>query len=107
MSRANLALLLAVDGVVSALLLSDPAAPEARATVDVDVTVQVASYGQFSYGQFQAFVARLTMHGYSIDPHGHTGRFLGGGHVLDVIPSAPVLGDTNRGTRRPSRMPGP
>jgi predicted nucleotidyltransferase len=105
MSRANLTLLLAVarqlepllpemlfvGGVVTALLLSDPAAPEARATVDVDVTVQVASYGQF-----QAFVARLATHGYRIDPYGHTGRFLGGGHILDVIPSEPVLGDTNR-----------
>ncbi len=103
-NRANLSLLYAVarhlrpvlgdvmfvGGVVTVLLLTDSAAPEVRATSDVDITVELASYGRF-----QTFVDTLFRLGYHLDSQGHTGRFRGHGRILDVMPSTPVLGETN------------
>ncbi|MFN2323756.1 MAG: nucleotidyl transferase AbiEii/AbiGii toxin family protein [Trueperaceae bacterium] len=81
-----------VGGAIVTLLLADPGALAPRATRDVDVVVDVATYAAFA-----RFETQLRTAGHNPDRDGPTGRWLIDGVPVDVTPvDASVLGFTNR-----------
>ena len=83
-----------VGGATTELLVTDPGAPETRATTDVDVIVEVASYADYA----TTLRADLTDLGFEEDVRegAPVCRWLHGELVLDVMPTAgAVLGFTN------------
>ncbi len=83
-----------VGGATTELFVTDPAAPEARATMDVDVLVDVASYVDYA----TALRADLTALGFAEDVREGAPmcRWVHGALVLDVMPTVGrVLGFTN------------
>lgn len=84
-----------VGGATIGLWITDPAAPEARATNDVDVIVEVSSRAAF-----QQFEERVRTAGFRNDQEGGViCRFRHGtsGLILDLIPTEPsILGFSNR-----------
>ena len=83
-----------VGGCTTGLLITDPAASPVRATVDVDVIVEVASYAEYS-----RFSGRLRKLGFSEDSSegAPIGRWLIDHMKLDVIPTdGRILGNSNR-----------
>ncbi len=81
-----------VGGAIVGLLITDPAAPDVRPTDDVDVIVEVATYGQYAKLQ-----AQLRRQGFSHDKDGPNCRFLIHGLKLDVMPTdEKILGFKNK-----------
>lgn len=81
-----------VGGAVVGLFLTDPAAPEARATDDVDVVI-----GETSRAGYDRIEERLRDAGYSQPADGPICRWNIAGTVVDLMPlNAEVLGFTNR-----------
>jgi hypothetical protein len=84
-----------VGGAIRGLLMSDPAAPEARPTDDIDVIVEVASYGEYH----DEIERHLHEHGFGNDarPDAPLCRYVHGALTVDVMPTrGEVLGFTNR-----------
>jgi hypothetical protein len=84
-----------VGGAIRGLLMTDPAAPEARPTDDIDVIVEVASYIEYHH----EIERRLHEHGFSNDarPGAPRCRYVHGALTVDVMPTRDeVLGFTNR-----------
>lgn len=82
-----------LGGAVAELLVSDPATPPMRPTLDIDVIVEVATLGEY-----YAFQDRLRTRGFC-EALGETVicRFRRGPIVLDVMPTEPsILGFSNR-----------
>ena len=82
-----------LGGAVAGLLVTDPAAPSMRPTLDIDVIVEVATRGEY-----YAFQDRLRERGFR-ETLGETVicRFRSGTIVLDVMPTDPtILGFSNR-----------
>lgn len=69
-----------VGGSVTCLLVTDNAAPEVRATEDIDLIVEVVT--QLNYHKLED---ELRGYGFSNDLHSHIGRFNGHGLILDVM----------------------
>lgn len=95
-----------VGGATVPLLLSDPAAVPARATVDVDVVVDVSSRARF-----YRIEASLREAGHAPDPAGPICRWTVDGVPVDLMPTdASILGFSNRwypalvATARPHRI---
>ena len=82
-----------VGGAVVGFLLTDPAAPDVRPTLDVDVIVEVASLTRFYELQ-----ERLRSKGFAEDTEdGVICRWKKGDHKLDVMPTdESILGFSNR-----------
>lgn len=81
-----------VGGAVVSLLLAEPGAMAPRATLDVDVVVDVTNYAAFA-----RFETQLREAGHTPDRDGPTGRWIIDGVPVDVTPvDASVLGFTNR-----------
>lgn len=70
-----------VGGAVTPLLVTDPAAPEARPTIDVDLVAPVGTYAEY-----HALGARLRRLGFAEDVDGPTGRWVIEGVRADVMP---------------------
>jgi hypothetical protein len=82
-----------VGGSATGLLLTDPAAPPIRATIDVDVIVEV-----LSVAGYHRFTQRLKKRGFVEDTRREAPicRWRSGGTVLDVMPTDPsILGFGN------------
>lgn len=82
-----------LGGAVAGLLVTDPASPAIRPTLDIDVLVEVATRGE--YYKFQD---RLRQRGF-LEAVGETVicRFRHGSLMLDVMPTDPdILGFANR-----------
>ena len=77
-----------LGGCATGLLITDPAAPPMRATVDVDVIVEVASLPDY-----HRFSSKLRERNFSEDsnPGAPICRWLSGSLVLDVMPTDPDL----------------
>jgi hypothetical protein len=77
-----------LGGCATGLLITDPAAPPIRATVDVDVIVEVASLPGY-----HRFSNKLRERNFSEDssPGAPLCRWLSGSLVLDVMPTDPEL----------------
>ena len=77
-----------LGGCATGLLITDPAAPPLRATVDVDVIVEVASLPGY-----HCFSNKLRERNFSEDssPGAPICRWLSGSLVLDVMPTDPDL----------------
>lgn len=89
-----------LGGAVADLLVSDPATPPMRPTMDIDVIVEVATLGEY-----YAFQERLRERGFR-EALGETVicRFRRGAIVLDVMPTEPmILGFSNRWYRDAAR----
>ncbi|MHB8876058.1 MAG: hypothetical protein ACYC8T_20400, partial [Myxococcaceae bacterium] len=83
-----------LGGAVTALLITDPAAPEVRVTADVDVIVDIASHVEYA-----RLAGRLRALGFKEDRSqgAPVCRWVVGGVILDVMPTAEsVLGFANR-----------
>lgn len=82
-----------VGGAVSGLLVTDPAVPSMRPTLDVDVVIEVTT--QKDYYRFQE---RLKERGFSVAlDENIICRFRNGPIILDVMPSDEnILGFTNK-----------
>jgi predicted nucleotidyltransferase len=79
-------------GGATVSLYATRAADEARATDDVDIAVELASYHK--YTEFEDF---LREKGFQNDTTGHIGRFLLNGLIVDIIPTKKdVLGFFNK-----------
>lgn len=82
-----------LGGAVAGLLITDPASPAIRPTLDIDVLVEVATLGE--YYRFQD---RLRQKGF-LEALGESVicRFRHGALILDVMPTDPdILGFANR-----------
>ena len=77
-----------LGGCATGLLITDPAAPPLRSTVDVDVIVEVASLPDY-----HRFSNKLRERNFSEDssPGAPICRWLSGSLVLDVMPTDPDL----------------
>jgi hypothetical protein len=77
-----------LGGCATALLITDPAAPPMRATVDVDVIVEATSLSVY-----HRFSSKLRERSFSEDssPGAPICRWLSGSLVLDVMPTDPDL----------------
>jgi len=83
-----------LGGCATGLLITDPAAPPMRATIDVDVIVEVASLSDY-----HRFSSKLRKQSFSEDssPGAPICRWLSGSLVLDVMPTDPdILGFGNQ-----------
>jgi len=84
-----------VGGAATGLLLTDPAAPDVRPTLDIDVAVEVASRTAY-----YLFEERLRAQGFVEDQEDHVicrWRHPNGKIILDVMPTDEgILGFTNR-----------
>ena len=81
-----------VGGATVGLLLTDPAAPEARPTLDVDVVTPVASRRAFN-----ALEAKLREAGYAQPPGELICRWVIAGVTVDLMPpDESILGFSNR-----------
>lgn len=82
-----------VGGATTALLLSDPAAPDVRPTIDVDVIVEISSRVMY-----HVFGERLRGKGFcEASEQGVICRWKKGSLILDVMPTDPkILGFSNR-----------
>ena len=83
-----------VGGCATPLLITDPAAPHARVTRDVDVITDVASRSDY-----HRLSERLRKRGFSEDPSEGAPlcRWVLGEIILDVMPTEPaILGFSNR-----------
>ena len=92
-----------LGGAVAELLVSDPATPPMRPTLDIDVIVEVATLGEY-----YAFQDRLRERGFC-EALGETVicRFRRGPIVLDVMPTEPmILGFSNLWYREAARNAG-
>lgn len=91
-----------VGGSVAPLLVTDPAAADARNTKDVDAVVQVATRGE--YYNIERQLAAVNFH---LDPNDNVlCRYKNGDLVLDVIPSAEdVLGFGNKWLKQAPEAP--
>ena len=91
-----------VGGSVAPLLVTDPAAADARNTKDVDAVVQVATRGE--YHDIEKQLAAVNYH---LDPNENVlCRYKNGDLVLDVIPSAEdVLGFGNKWLKQAPEAP--
>jgi len=81
-----------VGGATTGLLLTDPAAPDVRPTLDVDVIVEVTSLTGY-----YRFEERLRERGFHLAPEDKViRRWKNGPTILDVMPTdASILGFTN------------
>ena len=80
-----------LGGAVTGLLLTDPAAPPARSTEDVDVVVSVASYSQYA-----RLEEALRGRGF-VNNRDLICRWNASGVVMDVMPTdETILGFSNR-----------
>lgn len=82
-----------VGGCATGLLIRDPAAPEIRATKDVDALV-----GVVSVREYHQLAAALHAHGFVEDqsPEAPIARWRHGSQILDVMPTdSAVLGFGN------------
>ena len=77
-----------LGGCATGLLITDPAAPSMRATIDVDVIVEVTSLPGY-----HRFSDKLRQRGFSEDSRQGAPicRWLSGNLVLDVMPTEPDL----------------
>lgn len=83
-----------VGGCAAGLLITDPAAPPARVTRDVDVIVEVLSLAE--YHELERELERNDFK-HDTRPDAPVCRWLIGGCMLDVMPTDPrVLGFSNR-----------
>ena len=92
--RPLLGELVFIGGAVTGLLVTDNAAAEPRATLDVDAIAAIASYAEYS-----AFGERLRALGFSEDSRegAPVCRWIHQGLILDVMPlDGRVLGFSNR-----------
>jgi len=83
-----------VGGCATGLLLTDPAAPPVRASLDIDVVVEVTSYAEFT-----ALEDRLRRLGFDQPQAEGTPvcRWASGDLLLDFMPTDPsILGFSNR-----------
>jgi predicted nucleotidyltransferase len=81
-----------VGGAVAGLLITDPTAPDARPTDDVDVIVEVSGYGKYA-----ALQAKLRERGFNHEMEGPNCRFVVAGTKVDVMPTdGTILGFSNR-----------
>jgi hypothetical protein len=83
-----------VGGCVTGLLISDEAAGEPRATIDVDAIAEITSYAQYA-----VFSDRLRSLGFKEDTSegAPVCRWTQGGMILDVMPlDENILGFSNR-----------
>lgn len=83
-----------VGGATLSLYADDPAATEPRPTDDIDVVVEVATYGEFS----SQIDERLRQLGFTNDQEsGIICRYRINGLIVDIMPTNPdVLGFSNR-----------
>jgi hypothetical protein len=94
MLRPLLDELVFVGGCVTGLLITDPAAPAIRSTIDVDAVAEITSYAEYV-----AFSGRLRGLGFSEDASegAPVCRWVSGPLILDVMPlDEKVLGFSNR-----------
>jgi predicted nucleotidyltransferase len=92
--RPLLAELVFVGGCVTGLLITDEAAGEPRATIDVDAIAEITSYAQYA-----EFGDRLRSRGFSEDTSegAPVCRWVQGRMILDVMPlDEKILGFSNR-----------
>lgn len=83
-----------VGGCATGLLVTDPAAPPVRATTDVDVIVQIATYTDFI--ELERQLERLGLIR-SNEPGDPICRWQAGAVKIDVMPTEPkVLGFSNK-----------
>ncbi len=77
-----------IGGCATGLLLSDPAAPPLRVTMDVDVMVEVATLSRY-----HKFTEKLRKQGFVEDksPEAPICRWHSGTIILDVMPTNPEL----------------
>ncbi len=77
-----------LGGCATGLLITDPAAPPMRVTIDVDVIVEVASLSAY-----HRFSSKLRKRGFAEDSSAGAPicRWLSGSLVLDVMPTDPDL----------------
>lgn len=81
-----------VGGAIVGLLVTDPSAPDVRPTDDVDVIVEITSYGQ--YAELQEKLRAL---GFVHDMNGPNCRFIVHGLKVDVMPTEEkILGFRNK-----------
>jgi len=83
-----------VGGCITGLLITDKAAPNVRATIDVDAIVGIASYAEYaSFGQRLRGIA----FGEDIGDGAPLCRWKHGAVILDVMPlDEKILGFSNR-----------
>ncbi|MBX3102768.1 MAG: hypothetical protein KF690_09685 [Bacteroidetes bacterium] len=80
-----------VGGAIISVYVDDPAADEVRPTKDIDLAVDILSYGEWSQ-----LVDRLRVLGFREDPHRHLSAFLYQDISVDILPAnEAVLGVTN------------
>ena len=82
-----------VDGCVTGIMITDPAAPGIRPTRDVDAATDVASYAMYA-----ALAAQLRAIGLQEDTSGGApaGRWRHGDAIIDIVPTdRSVLGVSN------------
>ncbi len=92
-----------VGGCATGLLLTDTAAPPIRATQDVDVLTEVATYGEY-----YRLSEKLREQGFSEDqtPGAPICRWVSDGVLLDVMPTNPdILGFGNEWYEQALRHP--
>jgi hypothetical protein len=82
-----------VGGAMLSLLITDPGASSARATIDVDVIARIATYGEYN-----DFSERLRACGFVEDTRENAPlcRWVHGGLTLDAMPVEEILGFGNR-----------
>ena len=83
-----------LGGAATALLITDSAAPDVRATIDVDLIVEIASRGDY-----YRFAEALSSHGFAehLGEDAPVCRWRVDGITVDVMPtSAEILGFSNR-----------
>lgn len=86
--------LVLVGGCATGLLITDIAAPEPRATKDVDMVIDVVNLAEYYKIEKQLRELKFTQ---SIDDQGVICRWIKNGLMLDVIPTnEKILGFTNR-----------
>jgi predicted nucleotidyltransferase len=82
-----------VGGATLSLLITDPGAAPARATIDVDVIARIATYSEYN-----DFSERLRACGFVEDRRENAPvcRWVHGGLTLDAMPVEGILGFSNR-----------